>query len=149
MTQLISVIIPVYNEEKAAKETIESLKKVMGSINYDYEIITINDCSEDESGEILDKINGIKVLHNQPNRGYGASLKRGIREAKGKWILITDADGTYPINEIPNLVKHINDYDMVIGARNIRNTNIPLLRRVPKWFLNKFAGFLVKKKIPD
>ncbi len=150
MIQKISIIIPVYNEEKAVKETIESLKEVMSSIkNYDYEIITVDDCSKDKSGEILDKINGIKVLHNKPNRGYGASLKRGIEEARGDWILIIDADGTYPTQEIHSLVKYLDHYDMVVGARNKKNVNTPLLRRIPKWFLNKFAGFLVRKKIPD
>ncbi len=150
MVQRISIIIPVYNEEKAVKETIESLKEVMSSIkNYDYEIITVNDCSKDKSGEILDKIDGIKVLHNKPNKGYGASLKEGIKEAQGEWILIIDADGTYPVNEIPYLVKYLNDYDMVIGTRDIKNVHIPILRKIPKWFLNKFASFLVRRKIPD
>ena len=150
MIQRISIIIPVYNEEKAVKETIDSIKEIMNHIKeYSYEIIAVDDCSKDKSGEILDKIQGIKVLHNKPNRGYGASLKRGIEEARGDWILIIDADGTYPTNEIPHLIKYLNGYDMVIGARNIGNTHIPIIRRIPKWFLNKFASFLVKKKIPD
>ena len=150
MIQRISIIIPVYNEEKAVKETIDSIKEIMNHIKeYSYEIIAVDDCSKDKSGEILDKIQGIKVLHNKPNRGYGASLKRGIEEARGDWILIIDADGTYPINEIPHLIKYLNGYDMVIGARIIGNTHIPIIRRIPKWFLNKFASFLDKKKIPD
>jgi len=150
MVQRISIVIPVYNEEKAVKETIDSIKKIINHIKgYSYEIITIDDCSKDKSGEILDKIDGIKVLHNKPNRGYGASLKRGIEEADGDWILIIDADGTYSPESIQSLVKYIGTYDMVVGARSSKNLNIPLVRIIPKWFLNKFAGFLVRKKIPD
>ena len=150
MVQRISIIIPVYNEEKAVKETIDSIKEIINHIKeYGYEIIAVDDCSKDKSGEILDKISGIKVLHNKQNRGYGASLKRGIEEAKGNWILIIDADGTYPTQEIHSLVKYLDCYDMVVGARNKKNVNTPLLRRIPKWFLNKFASFLIKKKIPD
>ena len=148
--QRISVIIPVYNEEKAVKETIESIKEIIGHIKeYNYEIIAIDDCSTDKSGIILDKVDGIKVLHNNSNLGYGASLKRGIEEAKGDWILIIDADGTYPAQEIYSLVKYLDRYDMVIGARNKKNVNTPLLRRIPKWFLNKFASFLIRRHIPD
>ena len=150
MVQRISIVIPVYNKEKAVKETIDSIKKIINHIKgYSYEIITIDDCSKDKSGEILDKIDGIKVLHNKPNRGYGASLKRGIEEADGDWILIIDADGTYSPESIQSLVKYIGTYDMVVGARSSKNLNIPLVRIIPKWFLNKFAGFLVRKKIPD
>lgn len=150
MVEKISIIIPVYNEEKAVKETIKSIQKIINHIKeYSYEIIAIDDCSTDKSGVILNKIDGIKVLRHMSNKGYGASLKRGIEEAKGDWILIMDADGTYPAQEIHSLVKYLGCYDMVVGARNIRNIHIPLLRKIPKWFLNKFASFLVKKKIPD
>ena len=104
MVQRISIVIPVYNEEKAVKETIDSIKEIINHIKeYSYEIIAVDDCSKDKSGKILDETDGIKVLHNKQNCGYGASLKKGIKKAQGEWILIIDADGTYPVKDIPYL----------------------------------------------
>jgi glycosyltransferase involved in cell wall biosynthesis len=146
----ISIIIPVYNEAKSVKGTIDAIKNIIRDMNrYNFEIITINDCSKDNSKEILDKIEGIEVIHNITNKGYGASLKKGIKKSRGEWILITDADGTYPIDAIPSLIKYINKYDMVVGSRTGKISNIPLLRKPAKWFLNMFASYLAQTKIPD
>ena len=64
-----------------------------------------------------DEIEGIRVLRHDRNRGYGAALKTGIRAARGEVIVITDADGTYPVNRIPELVAAMEECDMVVGAR--------------------------------
>ena len=150
MVEMISIVIPVYNEERAIKDTINSIKYTIKNVKeYNFEIIAVNDCSKDNSKEILDNIEGIKVIHNISNKGYGASLKKGIKLSHGKWILITDADGTYPIKDIPQLIKYIKDYDMVVGARKGKNVSIPLLRRPAKWFLNKLASYLAQTNIPD
>ncbi len=145
----VSVLIPAYNEEKSIVDTIKRIKKVFLEIKESYEIIVINDGSKDNTNYLLSKIKGIKVINNPYNLGYGASLKRGLIESNGEFILITDADGTYPIDDIPRLLKHINNYDMVIGARIGKNTYIPLLRRPAKKILGIFANLLTKRKIYD
>ena len=147
MNDLISVVVPVFNEERAVASTIKHLKEVMDKSGYDYEVIAVNDGSKDRSQEILNKINGIKVINHPYNLGYSASLKDGIKHAKGNYILITDADGTYPIKEVPNLLEHIDKYDMVVGER--RKENVPLLRRPAKSIISKLANFVSGKKIPD
>ena len=63
--------------------------------------------------------------------------------------MITDADGTYPVEEIPSLLKWTDRYDMVVGARTGEIVKIPFLRRPAKWFLRKLASYLAKTKIPD
>ena len=131
MNNLISVVVPVFNEEMAVASTMKQLKEVMDKSGYDYEIIAVNDGSKDKSLEILKNIKGINVISHPYNLGYSASLKDGIKHAKGNYILITDADGTYPIREIPNLLKHIDKYDMVVGNR--KNDNVPLLRKPAKF----------------
>ncbi|MFC1690542.1 glycosyltransferase family 2 protein [Nanoarchaeota archaeon] len=145
----ISVIVPVYNEEKAVQQTISNIKKILDKTNNKYEIIAVNDGSTDKSLKILNKISQIKVLNNQENKGYGASLKKGIHASKGKWILIIDADGTYPTKSIPDLLKHTRDYDMVVGSRTGKNVKVPFLRRPAKFILGALANFLTSKKIPD
>ncbi|MAG52823.1 MAG: hypothetical protein CMH62_02575 [Nanoarchaeota archaeon] len=149
MKDYISVVIPVYNEEKCVRRTIEEIKKVMETTGKSFEIIAVNDCSRDRSYEILSEISDIKVLRHPINQGYGASLKTGIKASKGDWILIIDADGTYLPGEIPNLLKYTKTFDMVVGARTGRYVKIPLSRRPAKFILKKLAKILTKYDIPD
>jgi polyisoprenyl-phosphate glycosyltransferase len=146
---IISVVIPVYNEETSVLSTIKQVKEVMDRSNQEYEIIAVNDGSKDRSKEILEQIKNIQVINHPYNIGYGASLKTGIKKSKGNYILITDADGTYPIADIPRLLKHLNNYDMVVGARTGKNVKIPLLRRPAKKIINIIANFMSGHKIPD
>ncbi len=145
----LSIIIPVYNEENAVLGVIEKIKKIVSDMNIEYEIIAVNDGSSDESKKVLEQIGDIKVINHSPNRGYGASLKTGIKQSKYDWILITDADGTYPVEEIPALFNNLDNYDMVVGSREKKGNAIPFERKYAKKFLNKFASYLVGKKIPD
>ena len=145
----VSVLIPVYNEQGAVSETIELIKNIMSQTDYDYEIIAVDDCSNDNSGKILDQINGIRVIHHIQNKGYSAALKTGIKAAKGDWIVITDADGTYPIEDIPKILRYMGKYDMVVGSRTGKQVKIPLIRKPPKWFLNRMATYIAGRKIPD
>ena len=147
MNDSISVVVPVFNEERAVASTMKQLKEVMDKSGYDYEIIAVNDGSRDKSLEILKEIKEINVINHPYNLGYSASLKDGIKHAKGNLILITDADGTYPIREIPNLLKHIDKYDMVVGNR--KTDNIPLLRKPAKFIIARLGNFVSGKKIPD
>lgn len=144
----LSIIIPAYNEETGIGPVIQKLKSTMEKTSHTYEIIVVNDGSSDKTGKIA-KSQGIKVIEHPCNRGYGASLKTGIKRAKYDWILITDADGTYPVEDIPKLLKYTDQYDMVVGARTGKSVHIPLLRRPAKWFLLKMANYISKTKIPD
>lgn len=149
----ISILIPVFNEEKIIKLTIVNLIKVFKKEKILHEIIAINDGSTDKSEMILKKLarknKKIKVVSHEKNLGYGTALKTGINEAKYNWILISDADGTYPVTEIPKLLKFIPDYDMVIGARIKKRAKIPLVRKPAKKIVQLLATLLTGTKIPD
>lgn len=145
----VSVVIPVYNEQKVVEKVIDCVKQVTSSLKEVVEIITINDGSSDNTKEILDKISGISVINSPYNQGYGASLKKGLTSAKGTHILIIDADGTYPVESIPEIIKCAHSYDMVIGSRTGKDVHVPWLRKPAKWFIGKLANFLAQKKIPD
>jgi len=142
-----SVIIPVYNEEKAILETITQVKKTLK--NLPYELIVVNDCSKDRTGNILKRVKDIKLITHPVNKGYGASLKTGVRVAQGEWIITTDADGTYPIGDIPRLLRYIPQNDMVVGARIGRKVQVPFLRRPAKWMLKIVARAVTGINIPD
>ncbi len=145
----ISAIIPVFNEEKIVFKVISELKEILKKCNDSHEIIVIDDNSTDQSGKILQTIEGINLIQHPKNRGYGASLKTGIKNAQGEWILIVDADGTYPLDSILDLYKYLNKYDMIVGARTGKNVNIPFFRRPAKKFISLLANFLSGQKIPD
>ncbi|MFA4872196.1 MAG: glycosyltransferase family 2 protein [Patescibacteria group bacterium] len=145
----LSAVIPIYNEEAVVAGVIEDLKGKLSELNIEHEIIAVNDGSSDQSGFILEKIDGIKLINHPVNRGYGASLKTGIKNSRYDWILIIDADGTYPTAAISELLAEAGQYDLVVGSRQKKGNAIPPNRRLAKKFLNWFAGYLAGGKIPD
>ena len=142
----VSIIIPAYNEELRIGSVLDNLLNIIKLWDVEYEIIVVDDSSNDKTAEILKKYD-IKSIRHEQNKGYGASLKTGIHFAQYDIIVIADADGTYPMNKIPELVNFIDEYDMVVGAR--KYIKLPLMTRPAKWILNKYANYLVKYKIPD
>ncbi|PIR41817.1 MAG: hypothetical protein COV30_01335 [Candidatus Yanofskybacteria bacterium CG10_big_fil_rev_8_21_14_0_10_37_15] len=147
----ISVAVPVFNEEGAVSSTLNSLNDILQKINIDYEIIAVNDGSSDKSGEILKglSIPNLNIIHHAVNKGYGASLKSAIKEARYPWILITDADGTYPVSSIPELLEHVGKYDMVVGSRNGKKVHDTFFRKVGRGIVRKFASYVSGAKIQD
>lgn len=144
----VSIVIPAYNEESRIKEVLDSLLNNVKLQDMKYEIIVVDDGSQDKTAEIVKKYD-VQLIQHEQNKGYGASLKTGVRHAQYNIIAITDGDGSYPVDRIPELVSFIDEYDMVVGARTGSNVKIPLARRPAKWILNKYANYLVKYKIPD
>lgn len=144
----ISVVIPAYNEEGAISDTIREVRSVMDASKFEYELLIVDDGSQDRTVEIA-IAEGATVIEQPENRGYGASLKTGIRRSKYEIIVITDADATYPSDRIPDLIDALQGYDMVVGARVGDNVSIPLVRRPAKWVLGKIASYLAGRSIPD
>lgn len=148
-----SLIIPVYNEGDAIAGILDTL--LAYPFIGDYEIIIVSDGSTDGTSDILRKYHerrgGFTLLEHERNKGYGASLKTGLEAASSETIIITDADGSYPNERIPELVDRYNDngLDMLVGARVGADAKIPWIRRPPKWVLNKIANVLVGYAIPD
>lgn len=144
----ISVVIPAYNEEDAIEDTIRKIIEVMKENYYEYEIIVINDGSTDNSLKILENIKSIKLINHGYNKGYGASLREGIESSKYDFILITDADSTYPIEDIPKFIEYLDNFDMVVGART-NTKNVSLSKKIAKFIITKLSNHLTKRKIPD
>jgi glycosyltransferase involved in cell wall biosynthesis len=148
----VSIVIPCYNEAGGVTDSLNEVCKALKKRD-DVEIITVNDGSADKTPAILDKYASkkpsVRVIHNESNIGYGASLKRGIREAEGDVIVITDSDGTYPASSIPKLLEELKEYDMAVGARIGPNVEVPLVRRPAKWVLLCYARWMARADIKD
>jgi len=119
---LLSLIIPAYNEEKRISNTLDWFVKYLTGQNYTYEIITVNDGSTDNTQNLLinysTRYSFIKILRNAKNMGKGYSVKRGIEEAKGEYILFSDADLAVRPEYIYSIIKELkSEVDIVIGSR--------------------------------
>jgi glycosyltransferase involved in cell wall biosynthesis len=144
----VTIVIPAHNEEHGIEDGLNTVEKALRSSGWEYEIIVVDDGSSDATGERAEQ-HGVKVLRLDTNRGYGSALKAGIALAKFDWVVIIDADGTYPGAEIPRMLERVPAHDMVVGARIGRNVEDPRLRRPAKWILRRMAGYLAGQEIPD
>jgi glycosyltransferase involved in cell wall biosynthesis len=144
----LAVVIPAFNEQDGIGQTIGQLRAALADEPYVVELVVVDDGSTDDTADQAQR-SGAHVLRLPVNRGYGAALKAGIAATSAEYIVIIDADGTYPAEAIPDLMRHAGGADMVVGARSSRFTNVPLLRRPAKWFLNKLASYLAGQTIPD
>ncbi len=144
----LSIVIPAFNEEGAVQHTIDDVRREMDATGIPYEIIVIDDGSEDNTLEIA-RASGVVVDSNQVNTGYGASLKRGIRHAQYEYVAIIDADGTYPARYLPPMLEMCRNQDMVVGDRGAAMKNVPWIRKPAKFILNSFASFLAERKLND
>jgi glycosyltransferase involved in cell wall biosynthesis len=148
LDQAVSVIIPAFNEAAHVADQIRAVQQVMKETAWDFEIIVVDDGSTDGTAQRAAET-GVRVLRHKKNRGYGASLKNGIAASAYDWILITDADGTYPATSIPALLERADSNEMVVGARTGQTVKIPLVRRPAKWFLGRLASYLAGMNLPD
>lgn len=141
----VSIIIPAYNEEKSIGIILSQLKEYINKFNW--EVIVIDDGSSDKTAEIAGSF-GVKLLKHPYNKGNGAAVKWGIREALSEKIVVIDADGQHNLKDIPNLISFIGEYDLVIGSRG-KDSISKLYRRLGNFILKKFASYLAGFKIPE
>jgi len=107
----VSLALPAYNEAENIARAIDSFKKV-GIID---EIIIVDNNSTDKTGELAKKKN-VKVV-NEIKQGYGFALRRGLKEATGYYMILSEPDGTFRASDSAKLLAYIEDYDMVAGTR--------------------------------
>jgi glycosyltransferase involved in cell wall biosynthesis len=144
----VTVVIPAFNEGPHVARQIQDVDRVLRTAGWTYEIVVVDDGSSDDTAAQADQAGG-RVLRRPRNRGYGAALKLGVLRATHDYILIIDADGTYPVEAIPALLALAAEHAMVVGARIGESVQIPLLRRPAKAFIRGLASYLSGEPIPD
>ncbi len=152
-TNMISIIIPVYNEEENVAILYEEIFNVVSGKFKDYEIIYINDGSTDNSLAKLKELNKndnkVKIINFRKNFGQSASISAGFELCSGDIIVTLDADLQNDPADIPLIVeKLLEGYDMVNGWRKDRKDKV-LSRKIPSYFGNKLVSFITKVKLHD
>lgn len=150
---LLSVIVPVYNEVKTIRQILEKIEK----LPLEKEIIVVDNCSTDGTQKILQEIlkgrelKDIKVIYHSYNKGKGESVRDGINESKGKYLVIQDADLEYNPEEFLKLLKPLseNQADIALGARFTAGHSGLFLHRLGNKFLTRFLNFMFSSKLND
>jgi glycosyltransferase involved in cell wall biosynthesis len=143
MTETVSVIVPAFNESASIEALVSGLRRA-GSW---HEILVVDDGSTDDTGQRAAQA-GARVIRHPYNKGNGAAVKTGIRQATGGQVLILDADGQHHPADAVRLVAGLGEYDLVVGARS-NSTQASGARRVGNALLNAIAGYLAERRIPD
>jgi glycosyltransferase involved in cell wall biosynthesis len=147
---MISVVVPVYNEEEVVVATLNDIVAALDGF-VEYEIILVNDGSTDSSLEKVQTagIKNLSIINHIENLGYGKSLYDGILLAKHDCVAIIDGDGSYPASSIRELYKYYPQYDMVVGARRGKEYTKGTFKRWARYLFKYLAEYASGKKVPD
>jgi len=146
-------VIPAYNEEMVIEDTINDVKDFLKNNFSSFEIIIVDDKSTDRTLNIINDIDNIKILKNLKNHGKGYSVAKGVKESNGNLILFMDADNSTNIKELKSFLGEINNYDLVIASRALKNSNLKVRQSLLKTLLGKIGNLLsrllIDKNIKD
>ena len=150
---LVSVVIPVFNEEVTIGDIVTRTKKTLEKMGVSYEVLVVDDGSVDKSAYIAQELKA-RVLRDA-HQGKGYSLRSGFRQTRGELVVTLDADGSHKPEEIPLVLRYIreNRADFVIGSRffnsEANKTKIPRLNRIGNGLFNDMIGVLTGVKVSD
>ncbi|MDD4908505.1 MAG: glycosyltransferase family 2 protein [Candidatus Omnitrophica bacterium] len=143
MENSIEIVIPAYNEEDSIAGVIGEIRGVLGS---GVAVTVVDDASSDQTARIAQD-NGARVLRHPYNIGNGASIKTALRNSTSDIIVFMDADGQHAVKDIPLLLKEIDRFDMIVGARS--RQSLFSLRGIANRIYNSFASYVTGFKIED
>jgi len=139
----VSFIVPALNEEAVIESVVKDISKTVGGLLDSHEIILIDDGSSDRTGEIMDRVAGelknIRVLHNVPNAGVGASYRRGLAEARCDYVMMLCGDGGLPASSLPDILRKIGTADIVIPYM----TNLKEIKSPFRYFVSRAYTALI------
>ncbi len=143
----VSVVVPAKNESATVAALVAEIREALGTLDLDdFEVVVVDDGSEDATGELAARA-GARVVRHLRSLGNGAAVKRGIRASRHDWILLMDADGQHPPATIPDLVREAEHYDMVVASRGGRGGS--WYRNLANRCYNGLASYVTSRSIPD
>ncbi len=149
----LSVVIPAYNEEKRIEKTLLSVDEYLSRQSYEYEILVINDGSKDKTAEVVNgfksKVKGLELVDNKENHGKGWVVRQGMLKARGDIRLFMDADNSTTVDQVESFLPYFSQgYDIVIGSRRIKGSNIAVKQSKIRDFLGGIFRLIVHILVP-
>jgi len=147
-----SIVLPIYNEKETIASTIVDCVNVLKETNLLFEIIAVDDHSVDGTIDVLEEYKQIYphnlcIQYHPYNKGNGAAIKTGIKASRGEWICCMDADGQHDPRDIFEMMKYVEQYDLIVGARPIGKQKKH--REFANQFYNRFASWVTNFQIED
>ena len=147
----LSIIIPAFNEESRLPGTIEALKRYLGRQEFRFlEIVVVDDGSRDGTAALIGRAAAewpvLRLLKNPENRGKGYSVRHGMLDAKGEWVLFSDADLSTPIEEVEKLLSAVDlhDADAAIGSRALDRSLVSVHQSAMREFSGRFFNLVMR-----
>ena len=131
-----TIILPAFNEAEALPHVLAAL---YATIDASYEVIVVDDASSDETAAIASEF-PCRIVRHPVNQGKGAAVRTGIAHASGDFVIVMDADNTYPADAVPRIMAAAKEYDFVRCTRDHGLTHMPLLNRLG----NRFFDFILR-----
>lgn len=144
----VTFVIPVHNEEAGISLVLDSLERVVKESHLDAEIIVVDDASTDNTAAVA-AAHGARVIPISMNVGYGAALRRGIEAATHPRIVITDGDGSYPVEYAAEMLRRLDRFDLVIGRRTGQTYYRSMLSYPFRLAYLLLVWFVVGRRVPD
>lgn len=150
----LSIIVPCYNE---GNKLINNIKQIIDFMQINtsisnYEILIINDGSSDNTKEVGEQLSKeysvVRNISYMVNRGKGGAVKEGIKQSLGEWVIFMDADLSTKLTAINNVLKDRDKYDVIIGSRRHKDTNLVKKQAFPRRFIGKTCSVLTNMIIP-
>ena len=131
-----TVVLPAYNEGAALPHVLDELGEYLAR---SYEVIVVDDGSTDDTADVAERY-PVRLVQHASNRGKGVAIRTGITEAQGQNVVIMDADATYPVPAIKEMVELLDDHDLVRGVRESEPESMPFVNRMGNWLFNKLLA---------
>lgn len=151
LSQSLSVVLPAYNEEAVIEKTVTGVIQALQNWTSDFEVVVINDGSQDHTKEILARLTTqdarIRVLNHAENRGYGAALATGFHAVNKDLVFFMDSDGQFDIGDLVRFFPFIEEYDAVFGYRNPRHD--PWIRKLNAWGWQQLVWLIFGVRVRD
>jgi dolichyl-phosphate beta-glucosyltransferase len=152
----MSVVVPAYNEEAGIARVIETLRSRLDALERPYEIIVVDNGSQDRTVEVVEGLadgERVRLLCNETNRGKGFSVRRGMLDARGELRLLCDADCGPSLASLPNMLTAMEHADVVAGSRSADGAQVdrqqPLRRRLVGWPFIALTRVLLREPTKD
>jgi dolichyl-phosphate beta-glucosyltransferase len=151
----ISVVIPVYNEEKRIAGSVEKIARFFAAKDYDWELICVLDGCEDGSRRVINDLCSVEkkraerftfsIIENEDNHGKGHSVCQGVLASKGRYVLFTDADLSTPIEEVDRLLESLErDCDVAIGSRGLDKSSVVVKQNIVRRVMGRTFNLCVR-----